>query len=86
MNDQNNPSAEDEWQDRSLAAVHYFGLALKTLHQTNPWPELPLLPKAMNHLVTELWDQGFSQTEIRDAFDAAIADMPGYAAGEEVRP
>jgi hypothetical protein len=85
MSDDNKPSAEDQWQDQSMAAVHQFGLALKALHQTNPWRDLPLLPRAMNHLMTELWDHGFSQTEIREAFEEAVADMPRYAAGEEGR-
>lgn len=39
----------------------------------------------MTHLITELWDHGFSQTEIREAFEAALAELPRYAAGEEVR-
>jgi len=69
-----------------MAAVREFGLALKTLHRTNPWPDLPLLPRAMNHLMTELWDHGFSQSAIREAFEEAVADMPRYAAGEEMRP
>lgn len=69
-----------------MAAVYQFGLALKELHQNNPWPDTPLLPRAMNDLMTELWDHGFSQTEIRQAFEDAVADLPRYAAGEEVRP
>lgn len=76
------PDFEDEWQGQSLAALHQFGSALKSLHQTNPWPDLPLLPRAINHLMTELWDLGFTQTEIREAFEDAVADMPRYAAGE----
>lgn len=75
-------SFEDEWQGRSLATVNQLASALKGLHETNPWPDLPLLPRAINHLMTELWDLGFTQTEIRDAFEGAIADMPRYAAGE----
>jgi hypothetical protein len=86
MSDQNKPGVEDQWQDRSMAAVHHFGLALKELHRSNPWPNLPLLPRAMNDLMTELWDHGFSQSEIRRAFEDAVADMPRYAGGEEVRP
>ncbi len=39
----------------------------------------------MTQLMTELWDQGFSQTEIREAFEAALVAMPDYAAGEERR-
>ncbi len=69
-----------------MAVVYQFGEALKALHRTNPWPDLPLLPRAMNHLMAELWDHGFSQTEIRDAFESAVADMPRYAADNEVRP
>ena len=78
-------SAEDEWQLRCSSAVYQFGLQLKELHESNPWPDSPLLPQAINHLKTELWDRGFSQTEIRQAFEGAVADMPRYAAGEEVR-
>lgn len=76
----------DQWQDQSMAAVHQFSDALTGLHKSNPWPDCPLLPHAINHLMTELWDRGFSQSEIREAFDQAIADMPRYAAGQEVRP
>jgi hypothetical protein len=82
----NKPNAENEWQNQYTAAVDQFGLALKELHRSNPWPEDPLLPKAMNYLMTELWDYGFSQSEIRQAFEEAVADMPRYAAGYEVRP
>jgi hypothetical protein len=40
----------------------------------------------MNTLMTCLWDHCFSQTEIRNAFNAALADMNRYAAGDEIRP
>lgn len=36
-------------------------------------------------LVTELWDQGFSQTEILRAFQTAMDALPSYAAGHERR-
>ena len=85
MSEQDEGSSEDRWQVQSMAVVQQFGEALRELHQSNPWPDLPLLPKAMNHLMTELWDHGFSQTEIREAFQDAVADMPRYAAGDEVR-
>jgi hypothetical protein len=78
--------AEDAWQARYDAAVHQFGMALQELGDTNPWPDQPVLPKAMNYLMTELWDHYFSQTEIRGAFEEALSDMARYAAGEEVRP
>jgi hypothetical protein len=84
MSDEERSDA-DQWHDQSMDVVSRFGLALKELNESNPWPHLPLLPRAMNHLMTELWDHGFSQTEIRTAFEEAVTDMPRYVAGEEVR-
>ena len=72
---------EDQWQSQSLAAVDQFASALGDLHKSNPWPEFPLLPRAINHLMTELCDLGFTQSEIRAAFEEAVADMPRYTAG-----
>jgi hypothetical protein len=43
------------------------------------------LEKVVNTLMMEFWDQGFSQTEIRRAFMAALDDMDRYAAGRERR-
>ncbi|WP_068875147.1 MULTISPECIES: hypothetical protein [unclassified Phenylobacterium] len=43
------------------------------------------LDDVVNALMTEFWDQGYSQTEIRSAFLAAVADINRYAAGEERR-
>jgi hypothetical protein len=85
MDHQNQQDREDEWQSRLGSVVYQFGLALKELQESNPWPDLPVLPHAMNDLMTELWDHGFSQTQIRKAFADAVADMPRYAAGKEVR-
>ncbi|MBD3837607.1 hypothetical protein [Brevundimonas sp.] len=82
--DLNNP--QDAWQLKYSDVLWRFGQDLQALHRTNPWPDQHLLPQAINSLMTELWDAGFSQTEIRDAFDAANADMPRYAAGQERRP
>ena len=86
MSEQEQPSPEDQWQDQSMDAVHQFSDALIELHRTNPWPNHPFLPRAIIHLTTELWDRGFSQSDIREAFDSAIADLPRYASGDEVRP
>jgi len=85
MSNKNEQSPEDEWQNQSMAAVRRFGSVLEELHRTNPWPDSPLLRAAMNHLMSELWDHGFSQTEIREAFEEAVVDMPRYTAGQEVR-
>jgi hypothetical protein len=75
----------DAWKSQMLDAVWKFGENVSDLHRRNPWPDRSLLPQAISCLMTELWDAGFSQTEIREAFNAAIADMPRYAAGEERR-
>jgi len=75
----------DAWQSEWLDAVYRVAQSLKVSEQTNPWPEHPLLPEAINYLMTELWDQGFSQTQIKEAFEAALADMPRYTAGEGTR-
>ncbi|MFM5954459.1 MAG: hypothetical protein ACKOPE_09175 [Novosphingobium sp.] len=84
--DREETSPEDASTDNWLAAVHALSVALRDLHKTNPWPEQPLLPKAMNYLMTELWDRCFSQTEIREAFEEAVKDMPRYAGDQETRP
>jgi len=75
----------DEWQSKWLAVVSQLAAMLKEMEHANPWPAQPLLLQAMNYLMTELWDGGFSQTQIRQAFDDAVADLPRYAAGNEVR-
>ena len=43
------------------------------------------LNMVVNTLMTEFWDQGFSQSEIRTAFIDALNDMNRYAAGAERR-
>jgi hypothetical protein len=83
--DDPNQALNDEWQSKWLEAVYQLAATLKEMEQVNPWPDQPLLPQAMNYLMTELWDRGFSQTRIKQAFDSAVADMPRYAAGDEVR-
>jgi hypothetical protein len=40
------------------------------------------LELVVNCLMTEFWDQGFSQTDIRGAFTAALDDMNRYAGRE----
>ena len=85
MAEQDGKEPEDQWQDSYMAAIQAFGATLSDLNQRNPWPDQPLLPQAMAYLMTELWDHGFSQTEIRQAFISAVDAMPRYAGGEEVR-
>ena len=85
MNDQPDQAARDEWQSRLYDASYRFGVAIRDLNDSNPWPENPVLAEAINTLATELWDQGFGLTEIRTALDEAAADLPRYAADREVR-
>ena len=75
--------------ERALFAVHdaAHDLAVhsRTLAHSNGGDRPAALDQATNTLMTALWDQGFSQTEIRNAYEAALADMNRYAAGEEQR-
>lgn len=86
MTDQPDQATRDEWQTRLNDASYRFGKAMRELNDTNPWPENPVLAQAINTLATELWDRCFSLTEIRTALEEAAADLPRYAAGQEVRP
>ncbi|HQS97603.1 MAG: hypothetical protein B7Y31_13325 [Novosphingobium sp. 16-62-11] len=80
------PDSDDVWQDRGFAAVQAFAVELRGLHQSNPWPHIPALPQAMAYLMTELWDRGFTQTQIREGFETALIELPKYTLGDEIRP
>ena len=86
MTDDPHQRVRDDWQTALYEAVYRCSVSLKELHRTNPWPEQAVIDQAINTLATELWDRGFSLTEIMTAFTDAAADLPRYAAGEEVRP
>ena len=76
---------EDEpWLRADRAAVE-FGAECALLRDLNAYPDRSPLDEIINTLMTELWDRRFGQTEIRTAFEAALADMNRYAAGEERR-
>lgn len=75
---------EVSWEMKCLEAASSFAARCKELYASNPYSEIPL-HSILNTLMTELWDSGFSQSEIRDAFNDAVLDMPRYAAGEERR-
>lgn len=78
--------ARDEWQTRLYEATYKLSVALRELHDTNRWPNSPVLEQALNTLATELWDRCFPLTEITEALERAAADLPRYAAGQEIRP
>lgn len=75
---------DEPWEGQSLSAAATFARRCRELYDEAPKDQLPL-ESTINTLMTELWDNGFSQSEIRHAFEAAVADMPRYAAGEERR-
>ncbi len=82
---------EEDQTDEDLAvrdmyvAAEDLALRCRVLRDMNVLASARALESAVNHLMTELWDQGFSQTEIRTVYMAALADMNRYAAGEERR-
>jgi hypothetical protein len=86
MTSEQEQTTRDDWQMALLEASQRYSLALKELHDTNPWPDIPVLANAINTLGTELWDRYFSVAEVTSAFKDTAADLPRYAAGDEVRP
>ena len=77
-------SDESAWEGVCDNAVWAFGQQCRSLKDSNPY-DFVALDRIINTLMTELWDNGFSQTEIRSAYEKAIADMPRYAGGREKR-
>lgn len=75
---------QDVWHGRAIDAAMQFARTCADLSKDVPYP-CSGLEDVINTMMTELWDNGFSQSEIRNAFEKAIADMPRYAAGEEKR-
>lgn len=86
MTDEHQQVTHDEWQTTLYEASYRYSVALKELHQTNPWPEHPALANAINMLATELWDRYFRASAIAAAFESAIAGLPVYTAGDDIRP
>ena len=78
-------SEEEPWERQCNDAAYDFGLKCAVLVKSNPYNLPGPLNGLINTLMTELWDRNFSMTEIRSAFEAALKDMPRYAAGEERR-
>ena len=72
------------WEGLCTDAAWAFARQCADLKRNNPY-EFDALENIINTLMTELWDNGFSQSEIRTAFEKAILDMPRYTAGEERR-
>jgi hypothetical protein len=77
------------WEGQVTDASWAFGVRCRELRESYPYAAdarlQPVLVQIMLHFVTELWDQGFSQTEIAVAFKIAVSDLPRYAAGQDRR-
>jgi hypothetical protein len=84
-------SSDDEHTDEERALFGAYNVAAdlaarcRQLQEMNVSVSEGALDMIVKGFMTELWDQFFSQTEIRNAFTAALADMNRYAAGEERR-
>jgi hypothetical protein len=76
---------ETEWRMDCLKLATDVAIECRKIQTDNPNQTISTIDVVIADLVTELWDQGFSQTEIRHAFKIAIDSLPAYAAGEERR-
>ncbi|HVX57576.1 MAG TPA: hypothetical protein VHA37_07645 [Candidatus Saccharimonadales bacterium] len=75
---------EIPWEGRRIDEAYKFASRCKELRDSNPY-DRPALEQIMVDVMTELWDRGFSQSEIKAAFERALNELPKYAAGEERR-
>jgi hypothetical protein len=81
----------DDLTDEERVLFGAYGVAAdlavrsRRLREMNVSVSATALEQVVNTLMTEFWDQGFSQSEIRAAFTAALDDMNRYAAGQERR-
>ncbi len=78
------PPIDIPWEGRVVQEADAFAQRCAELRASSPY-QRPALEDVMPTLMTSLWDRGFSQTEIKKAFERAIAELPQYAAGEERR-
>ncbi len=73
------------WEGQCIDATNQFAARCSELKKQNPYSETDTMKYIADALVTDLLDRFFSQTEIRSAFESALANLPKYAAGEERR-
>ena len=69
----------------SYALAADLAASVRRLREMQTANSAEALNMVVNTLMTEIWDQGFSQAEIRAAFSDALGDMNRYAAGKERR-
>jgi hypothetical protein len=78
------PLSEIPWEGLCAGAASAFAIRCAELNKANPYGSATKpLKYILVFLMTELWDRGFSQTEIREAYQAAVAQLPGYAVDEK---
>ena len=77
--------ADYPWEAQCVDVTYVFGLRCAELTKRNPYNINAPLNGLISNLMTELWDRNFSQSQIREAFEAAVKDMPRYAANVERR-
>jgi hypothetical protein len=81
----------DDLTNEERVLIGAYGIAADLAAQCRQLREMDVsvsatvLEQVANTLMTEFWDQGFSQTDIRRAFTAAFDDMNRYGAGKERR-
>lgn len=73
----------DAWEKSLIDATREFAKSCRLLVDSNPYPNEPILDHLMVHLLARLWDEKFSQTEIRTATSSALVTMQRHAMGEE---
>jgi hypothetical protein len=78
------PSEDIPWEGRRTLAAYNFAVECGKLRESNPYNR-PALEEIVIDLATEFWDRGFSQTEIKSAFEAGASALENYCAGEERR-
>ena len=77
--------AETSWVSQTSMITNQFAAKCRELCNENALNVDNPLAHIMSDLMTEFWDMGVSQTEIREAYLEAPQGMNQYAAGEERR-
>lgn len=80
------PDAGPSWDWQGTLEAERFVAEVRQWVDENPHADIVALDQIMSEVMTVLWDQCFSQTEIRNAFQKALDHLPAYGGGEERRP
>ena len=66
---------ETIWNSRAIDTAQSFAVICRDLCDADPNKPVNPLTHIMHDTMTELWDHGFSQTEIRQEFLEAIDNL-----------